>query len=220
MTAVAARAKAASAVATGLVRQVGPAVGKLVTRPAKAPAPATTPSAGTTKPATAARPNKWVMIGAVATVAAIVIAAVAAGVFLSNRPVATGTVFIDASPWGQLKSVTRADGKPVTGQVNGYTPIALPLDIGDYEITLTGPDGAEKSVKVSVQENAAVEAPVAVFGEITPEDYFERYLAPTAALPVPGDPAAVEPDGAAPANAPVGAPSAPVKPVQPAGAAQ
>jgi tetratricopeptide (TPR) repeat protein len=152
--------------------------------------------------------QRQVIGGAVAAVV-IVVAAVA---LLMTRPapaVPTGTLVIEAVPWATVIAIEAEDGavQPVPAQAS--TPLALNLPAGTYRIRVAGPppDAEARLLTVTVGENGVALAPVERFGVITPEEYFEPYLATPeppneAAPPAPPD---APPDGPAPQVEPAAA---------------
>ena len=99
------------------------------------------------------------------------------------------------------------------------TPAALSLPAGTYRVTLTGPPpGSEtRQLTVQVQEGTVTPPQVERFASLTPEEYFEPYLAAQAAaqgVAAPLDEAATEP--AAPA-APESVPPDPAPAARPPG---
>lgn len=63
-----------------------------------------------------------------------------------------GTLLINATPWGTVKSITDPKGKAVE-ITTGETPVSLrELAPGSYDVVVVGPDGStEKTEKVNVQ---------------------------------------------------------------------
>ncbi len=66
-------------------------------------------------------------------------------------PVATGTLQIDARPWGQLVRLVAADGSEVRLPDDAITPLAFAVPAGDYTATLRHPQGGERSCEAHVE---------------------------------------------------------------------
>ena len=99
-----------------------------------------------------------------------------------------------------LPVVTEA-GEPQTLPSPASTPLALTLPVGTYEVVLVGPppDSQEQRVSVRVEAQTAVAVPAVRFRPVTPEEYFEQYLAPPVEAPL--SPAPVSPAPAVPTAA-------------------
>jgi len=165
-------------------------------------------SARTAILATSPRDRK-VLWGVAAGVAALV-AVVAAAVLLTGGPVATGSVVIDAIPWGTVTAIEDEGGELQPLPTDPSTPLSLTLPLGAYKVTVAGPPPESRSEQVSVRVEAGVPviAPLVRFRVVTPEEYFAPYLvSPTSPITdesgpeAPGEPAAPEaPPPAAPAE--------------------
>jgi len=126
-------------------------------------------------PAALSRKQAQMLGGAVAVV---VLLAAATAYFLTRGPAPTGTVVIDAVPWGTVTGIRTpgGDAQPLPEQAS--TPLPLVLPAGTYEVTLTGPPPESRTETVTVQVGAdgVTVAPITRFQAITPEQYFEQYL--------------------------------------------
>jgi serine/threonine protein kinase len=138
--------------------------------------------------------DKRIVVGLVAGL--VLIVAVVA-VLMQVRPAATGSVVIDAAPWGTITSIESEGGVPQPLPTDASTPAFLTLPAGDYRVTVAGPSPDSQPQQVSIRVDAAahVVAPLVRFDVLTPEEYFEEYLA--------------SPSGAASTSA------APIAPAQP-----
>jgi len=146
-------------------------------------------------------PKRTKVIVAGVAVAVVAIAAVAAFLMRGDATVPTGTVVIDAVPWATITAVEGEDGTRQGLPANAATPLALNLPAGTYRIRVTGPppDSEARVVTIAVGANAVAAAPVERFRTITPDEYFEQYLAAPVEQPTPVDPPASEkPPGALP----------------------
>jgi hypothetical protein len=126
-----------------------------------------------------ARHRRTVLVAAVATVLVLGIAA-AVVVNLLRTPVVppSGTVLIDAVPWGTVTAVRSADGREHVLPPDALTPVLITLPTGSYDITVAGPGPGLESqhVRVDVAADGSASAPVVRFATITVENYFEQYL--------------------------------------------
>ena len=167
---------------------------------AKAPAPpvrrATTPrpdpskqiaalkarlSSGFSRVAKAMRDKRtvvWVGAGA----AIVLVAAVIGGLMMFGSP-QTGSVVIDAAPWGTVTSIESASGVAQPLPADPTTPVVLTLPADDYRVTLAGPspESQTQQVGIRVEAGVSVTVPLVRFHVLTPEEYFEEYLAAPAA---------------------------------------
>ncbi len=126
----------------------------------------------------------------------LAIAVLAAAIMsIAGGPAPAGTLILDAVPWATVSAVVTEDGEPQTLPSPASTPLSLTLPAGNYEVVLVGPppDSQEQRVSVRVEAQTAVAVPVVRFRPITPEEYFEQYLA----APVETPPSAA-PDSPAP----------------------
>jgi serine/threonine protein kinase len=139
-------------------------------------------------------------------IAAGALAAIAVGVFFAARPapvVPTGSLMIDAVPWATITAIQATDGtnRPLPSPAS--TPVLLNVPAGTYQVRLAGPgqSSASRVLTVQVQEGRVTSAPIEQFETLTPEAYFEPYLAAPAATPPVLDvpPAASETPAATPA---------------------
>jgi hypothetical protein len=147
----------------------------------------------------------------------ILLAAVLAAVLLlvPAGVAPTGTLVIDAAPWGIIQAIESDTGerRPLPSAVE--TPLSLALPAGSYQVVIAGPspDAAPQRVAVRVAEGSVTVMPIVRFRTVTPEEYFEGYLAAQPATPDPlatttTDPAASGADDGGVA-APLAAPSPP-----------
>jgi tRNA A-37 threonylcarbamoyl transferase component Bud32 len=154
-------------------------------------APATVLDRPGARPAAAPRPG-WVRP---AMTAAGVVAAVAGGalwmrdrrtaeVVIPEPPQApatslaaaplSGTLVIDALPWGEVTEVVRADGtRPPLGGL-AVTPFALDLPPGDYTVSVRNPGFAETRSLTATVKAAAVERRLVEFRRVDASEYFRR----------------------------------------------
>ncbi len=132
---------------------------------------------------------------------------------LLSGPTPTGTVVIDAVPWASITAIETESGEPVALPPSPSTPISLTLPVGTYQVVMTGPPPESQTQRITVQvvTGAATAVPLIKFRALTPEEYFEEYLAaPT--TPEAGT-APVEPPPATPApSSPVASPEPVSKP--------
>jgi hypothetical protein len=130
----------------------------------------------------------WVGAGA----AVVLVAAVIGGLMMFGSP-QTGSVLIDAAPWGTVTSIESASGAAQPVPADAATPVVLTLPAGDYRVTLAGPSPESQTQQIAVRVEAGVQGvvPIVRFRVLTPEEYFEEYLAAPAATDdstaAPGD---------------------------------
>ena len=144
---------------------------------------------------------------------ALVLLLVVAGAIVATRFTAvppSGTLVIDALPWGTVSAIETQNGERLPLPSPASTPLLISLPGGTYQVTVTGPppESQTQRLTVRVDPNGSNVAPPVQFRVITPEDYFEQYLnapiSPTAPAPPAADTAA-----AAPPQAPVQPAAAP-----------
>jgi hypothetical protein len=128
---------------------------------------------------TKAMRDKRIVVGLVAALVLIVAAVAALMRFGPVGPVATGSVVIDAAPWGTITSIESEGGAPQPLPTDASTPVFLTLPVGDYRVTVAGPSQNSQPQQVNIRVDAAahVVAPLVRFDVLTPEQYFEEYLA-------------------------------------------
>jgi tetratricopeptide (TPR) repeat protein len=150
------------------------------------------------------------MIGG-GTAALLLVIAGAVALVTGPAPVPpTGTLVIDAVPWAAITAIEADDGSRQPLPSPAATPLSVALPVGTYKVHLAGPPpGSEaRIVTVQVGANAVASAPLERFQTLTPEEYFEQYLAAPATSDTSTgsqDPAAPPPDPATPPVAPQGA---------------
>jgi hypothetical protein len=128
--------------------------------------------------------DKRTVFGLAAGLALIV--AVAGG-FKLLGPAGTGSVVVDAKPWGTVTSIESESGAPQPVPTEASTPLLLTLPPGHYRVTVAGPSPDAQSQQISIRVDAAahVVAPPVRFHVLTPEEYFEEYLASPVAAGAP-----------------------------------
>jgi hypothetical protein len=134
--------------------------------------------------------------------AALAIAVLVVGILtIAGGPAASGTLILDAVPWATVSAVISEDGEPQPLPSPASTPLALALPAGDYEVVLVGPppESQEQRVTVHVDAETAVAVPLVRFRSVTPEEYFEQYLAAPVEPAIAPEPAAPAPEAPAPA---------------------
>jgi hypothetical protein len=86
----------------------------------------------------------------------------------------SGTLVIDALPWGEVVSVTDARGVRHEPKTACHTPLALSLAAGDYTVEVRHPAfPGPLSATVSVRPGEATTR-VLEFGRVDAADYFRR----------------------------------------------
>jgi serine/threonine protein kinase len=126
-----------------------------------------------------ARQRRPVVVGAAATVLVLGISVpILVSVLRPPEVSPSGTVLIDAVPWGTVMTVRSADGKEHTLPSDSLTPLLINLPPGSYDITVAGPGSGSESrqVRVDVAADGVASAPVVRFPTVTVEDYFKQYL--------------------------------------------
>jgi hypothetical protein len=119
----------------------------------------------------------------IAAVAVGIVIAALVGVTMLSGPAPTGTVVIDAAPWGTITAIETDGGDPVALPPSPSTPLSLTLPAGRYQVSVAGPsaDSPAQRITVEVRADASTVAPLIRFQALTPGEYFEEYLsAPTA----------------------------------------
>jgi serine/threonine-protein kinase len=87
---------------------------------------------------------------------------------------ATGTVVVDALPWGEVERIVDAAGREWPVGADRYTPFVAHLPPGDYVIALRHPDAAEAaSVRVTIRP-AQLERRVVALREIDVDEYLHK----------------------------------------------
>jgi hypothetical protein len=148
------------------------------------------------------------MLGIAAITMIVVIAAVA-GVMMRSGPVPTGAVVIDAVPWGTITSIETQDGGAVALPPSPSTPLSLTLPVGTYQVVVVGPppESQTQRITVEIQRDGAILVPPIRFRALTPDEYFQQYIAapaldsgappvePASVIPTPSSPAAPPANG-------------------------
>jgi Protein kinase domain len=113
-----------------------------------------------------------------ASVATVILVAIATTYFLTRGPVPTGVLVIDAVPWATITGLRSEDGAAHTLPESASTPLSLSVPAGTYQVTLTGPPPESKVTTVSmrVEVGSVVVVPMTRFQTMTAEQYFEPYL--------------------------------------------
>jgi hypothetical protein len=143
-------------------------------------------------------PGKTRMVAGTAAVV-VVIAIAATAYFLTRGPLPTGTLVIEAAPWGTVTAIRAENGREQAVPPQASTPLSIALPEGTYQITVTGPDSKAATINAHVAVGGIAVAPMARFDAVTVEQYFEQYLgAPVA----PTGSAAPAADAASPATPP------------------
>jgi hypothetical protein len=91
----------------------------------------------------------------------------------------SGVLVLDAVPWARVEAITAEDGSRVTLARDAATPLSVALPAGSYRVVLIGPPpgGESRELRVRVHAQQTLVAPIERFPSLTPEEYFERYLA-------------------------------------------
>ena len=133
-----------------------------------------------------AAPRKRKQMAAGIAGGVVVVAAAVVTFMLRPTPVVPmGTLVIDAVPWATVTGIEREDGTPQALPAQASTPLSLGLPAGTYRVRVAGPppESEARVLTVVVGENTVASAPVERFRAITPEEYFEPYLAAQAPAP-------------------------------------
>ena len=87
----------------------------------------------------------------------------------------TGTLVIDALPWGEVVRVEDSKGKNWVGGTPAYTPMALELPAGTYSVVLKNGNfpGRTISIPMAVAEGASAKC-AGSFKTIDAAAYFEK----------------------------------------------
>jgi serine/threonine-protein kinase len=89
-------------------------------------------------------------------------------------PPPSGTVVLDALPWGEVESILDASGRAWPVGADRYTPFVAQLPPGDYVVSLRHPDVAEPaSVRVTVRA-AQLERRVIALRQIDVDEYLQK----------------------------------------------
>ncbi len=126
---------------------------------ATAPARTGAPVAHRAPVAVAPPPKKSPLVMVI--VAVVALAVIGGGVFLMKDkiwppPPRDAYVEVTAIPWGTVKTVKQLDGKFTENyEKDNQTPLRLSLPTGEYEITVAGPTGQEKTEKVKISRTSS-----------------------------------------------------------------
>jgi protein kinase-like protein len=127
----------------------------------------------------------------VAIAAGVIVVAIAAtAYFLTRGPVPTGTLVVEAAPWATVTAIRAENGREQMVPADASTPLSIAVPEGTYQITLAGPGSKTATVTAHVTVGGIAVAPMARFDSGTVEDYFEQFLAGSAAPTEPAPPAA------------------------------
>jgi hypothetical protein len=86
----------------------------------------------------------------------------------------TGTLVVDAAPWGEVVEVRDATGRRHELGAGRYTPMALALPPGTYTVILRRPGVSEPRTAVATVRADGVETVSVVFHRVDAQDYLER----------------------------------------------
>ena len=131
-------------------------------------------------------PKKQKQIAAGVLAGLVIVVGVALAIVMRPVPVVPmGVLVIDAVPWATISRIERADGTEQPLPAQASTPLSLRVPAGTYRIRVASPTGSDsRLLTVTVGADGVAAAPVERFGEMTPENYFDQYLA--AQTPDPG----------------------------------
>ena len=178
--------------------QKGPSAPDLLTRIKQIPAAVVPAAESIVRSMGSTLPKGKTRSIALIAAAVVVVGLAAAAYFLTRGPVPTGTLVIEAAPWGTVTAIRAENGGDQALPPQASTPLSIALPEGTYQITLTGPNSKTATVSAHVAVGGVAVAPMARFDTVTVEQYFEQYLggsaAPTeAAAPAPAADAASAP---------------------------
>ena len=127
----------------------------------------------------------------VMTVVAVSVATAVAAVIVSKMltaPVPTGTLVLDASPWGSIVAIQKENGESVAVPPSPFTPLSVTLPPGTYRLIIAGPpdETQPQQITVRIESGASTMPPLVRFRALTPEQYFEEYLSSAAPTPDSG----------------------------------
>lgn len=86
----------------------------------------------------------------------------------------TGQLVINALPWGEVKSVTDANGKDYLTTKPVYTPLTLSLPPGNYTVELVNPNSRKKASQAAVVAAGKTAHTEAELDAINADDYFNQ----------------------------------------------
>ena len=93
---------------------------------------------------------------------------------VAAAPVASGTLVIDALPWGEVTEVVQPDGTRRIMDGPAVTPLALELPPGEYTVRVRNPGFAQPLSVTATVKPAAVERRLLEFRRMDASDYFRR----------------------------------------------
>ena len=91
--------------------------------------------------------------------------------------VALGSLVIDAVPWAEIVEIARGDGVNVKIAAGSVTPSTLQVPVGEYRVTLKGPDGTTQRLAARVTSEKAAEVS-AKFKTVGAAEYLKRNKRP------------------------------------------
>ncbi|HSX90550.1 MAG TPA: hypothetical protein VLG17_21420 [Pseudomonas sp.] len=84
----------------------------------------------------------------------------------SSDALVDGYIAINAVPWGYIRSVRKADGRPIQLEADATTPLRLSVPAGDYSIELHNPNsGQTREVHAKVRSGQSTSVSVNLRGE-------------------------------------------------------
>jgi hypothetical protein len=112
-------------------------------------------------------------------------------------------------PWGTITSIETQDGGAVALPPSPSTPLSLTLPVGTYQVVVVGPppESQTQRITVEIQRDGAILVPPIRFRALTPDEYFQQYIAapaldsgappvePASVIPTPSSPAAPPANG-------------------------
>jgi serine/threonine-protein kinase len=84
-----------------------------------------------------------------------------------------GTLIVDALPWGEVVEVKDAKGVAQALPANRFTPLALSLPAGEYNLLVRPPSGKPQLVNVTVRSSVA-DTKLVTFRPVDAAEYLKR----------------------------------------------
>jgi hypothetical protein len=74
----------------------------------------------------------------------------------SVQELAPGQLILDAKPWAEVVSITRSSGENLELSGSRYTPLALSVEPGQYEVVLNNDSHGQRSFTVMVPSDETI----------------------------------------------------------------
>jgi serine/threonine-protein kinase len=156
----------------------------------KMPAKKVAPSPPHPRPAPAAATRtRWIWLGSLVAAAALAVLSLTGLIDLGidrggvsqpephERTLGTATLILDARPWAEVVRISNSNGEDVPVVGSRYTPLAVSLDPGQYNVILKNDSYGQRELTVTVPVGETIMETIA-FAAITEDEFLRRLGVP------------------------------------------